>query len=333
MSEHQKDEGRLRPTAMVANVLFDDPVEDLLIDAREWVASKRARVEDDTIWFDVAGFGHMPVFDKDDPGSGPLYVQYMGADGSWAAVYAPCCWDVAEIERRLIRDVTGVDSEFTIDDYGPVASPRPVAPLASTAGASAKQADLEVGTKVRLRRDVERYPHFIAPAGATGTVVDIGDDTIFAVRMDERIPGAGTWDNEVHWPDGMYGNPADDLEVLPRRTMVARFDVTGFSEQQAHTFAGYVEAQAEGERKSGDDATNYPSAGSTEITFDPPFPAAGPTRTVLVHLNVEVPADAPASADDIADEVLALIDAMADPDRTPGLSSSTEVRAPLAEEV
>jgi hypothetical protein len=59
------------------------------------------------------------------------------------------------------------------------------------------------GSRVELVVDVDRYPHFVAPAGSTGTVVDHGDPQIvLAVRLDEPLAGAEEWDNEVHWLDG-----------------------------------------------------------------------------------------------------------------------------------
>ena len=73
---------------------------------------------------------------------------------------------------------------------------------------------LAPGTRVQLRHDVERYPHFIAPKGATGVVVDIGAPEVFAVRLDEPLLGAEDWDNEVHWYDG-DPSPEEYLETLP----------------------------------------------------------------------------------------------------------------------
>ena len=54
------------------------------------------------------------------------------------------------------------------------------------------------GTRLRLTCDVDRYPHFIAPAGSVGTVVDTSDGVV-SVRMDNTIAGAEDWDNEVVW--------------------------------------------------------------------------------------------------------------------------------------
>lgn len=79
---------------------------------------------------------------------------------------------------------------------------------------------LAAGTRVRLRHDVDRYPHFIAPAGALGTVVDIGDESILAVVLDDYLPGAQDWANEVHWSvdgddePGLIGSVEADLEVV-----------------------------------------------------------------------------------------------------------------------
>ena len=71
---------------------------------------------------------------------------------------------------------------------------------------------LAAGSRVELVVDVDRYPHFVAPAGATGTVVEHGDPGIvLAVRLDEPVAGAEDWDNEVHWLDG--DADLNDLDV------------------------------------------------------------------------------------------------------------------------
>ncbi len=82
---------------------------------------------------------------------------------------------------------------------------------------SAYQARLDAlpaeGTRVRLTRDVDRFPHFIAPKGAEGTVTSV-DEYALCVRLDETLPGAEDWDNEVHWypRDDMW--PNGDLETI-----------------------------------------------------------------------------------------------------------------------
>jgi hypothetical protein len=54
------------------------------------------------------------------------------------------------------------------------------------------------GTRHRLTRAVERFPHFVAPVGATGTITEADEDYV-CLRMDEHLPGAEEWDNEVVW--------------------------------------------------------------------------------------------------------------------------------------
>lgn len=62
-----------------------------------------------------------------------------------------------------------------------------------------------VGSRGRLRRNVDRFPHFVALAGATGTVTE-ATDSLIALRLDEVLPGAEEWDNEVCWT-------CDDIEA------------------------------------------------------------------------------------------------------------------------
>lgn len=71
----------------------------------------------------------------------------------------------------------------------------------------------EVAARVQLAHDVERYPHFIAPAGALGTVVG-HDNGMYSVRLDKPLAGAEDWDNEVHWYLDAGDNPMRDLVAL-----------------------------------------------------------------------------------------------------------------------
>jgi hypothetical protein len=75
-----------------------------------------------------------------------------------------------------------------------------------------------VGLRVRLRREVDRYPHFIAPKGATGTVTDIPHPDLgwgcIAVRLDQHLPGAETWDNEVLWDIDDHVRFSADVEAI-----------------------------------------------------------------------------------------------------------------------
>lgn len=78
---------------------------------------------------------------------------------------------------------------------------------------------IEEGQRVRLAREIERYPHYVAPAGAEGTVTK-NDKDLIAVRLDDQLEGAEEWDNEVQWYEGMYVNDnfrdvfQQDVEVL-----------------------------------------------------------------------------------------------------------------------
>ncbi len=61
--------------------------------------------------------------------------------------------------------------------------------------------------RVRLTRNVERFPHFIARAGMVGTVTEATEE-IVCIKMDEHLDGAEEWDNEVVWtPEDEYPGP------------------------------------------------------------------------------------------------------------------------------
>lgn len=68
-----------------------------------------------------------------------------------------------------------------------------------------------IGARVRLKFDVERYPHFIAKAGSTGIVVCADPDS-YSVRLTEPLPGAEEWNNQVIWTAD--DNPMDDVEAV-----------------------------------------------------------------------------------------------------------------------
>jgi hypothetical protein len=58
----------------------------------------------------------------------------------------------------------------------------------------------------------------------------------------------------------------------------------------------------------------------------------GRNRTILVHLNCEVPADFAGTADELADEIAGAIQVGTDPGHTP-LLCEAGVTIPMAEEV
>ncbi len=75
-----------------------------------------------------------------------------------------------------------------------------------------------VGERYRLSREVDRYPHFVAPQGAEGTVVE-GTEGCIALRMDTQIDGCAEWDNCIVWTvdEDCPENPPDNYFPLAAR--------------------------------------------------------------------------------------------------------------------
>lgn len=67
------------------------------------------------------------------------------------------------------------------------------------------------GEKVRLKRDVDRFPHFLAPTGLIGNVLQVTENRLI-VKMDQPLPGAEDWENCIHWEDRLEAIP--DLELV-----------------------------------------------------------------------------------------------------------------------
>ena len=101
-------------TGLVANVLFPEPNEELVAKTRDLLDAGGANRYGDHVFFNVDGY--LALHDEDDPDSGLLYATIVDYEGVAVTVYAPDTDDVAELERRLYRDVA---AEFTIDDHGP----------------------------------------------------------------------------------------------------------------------------------------------------------------------------------------------------------------------
>ncbi len=89
-------------------------------------------------------------------------------------------------------------------------------------GSDGMRSRLTVGTRVRLRKEIERFPHFMAPAGLTGRVVYHEHGEI-DVEMDAPLPGAEEWDNQIVWREDDYHyeclaafdmDLARDIEIL-----------------------------------------------------------------------------------------------------------------------
>lgn len=68
-----------------------------------------------------------------------------------------------------------------------------------------------IGSRWRLKRDIDRYPHFIAPKGAVGTVTDTYNSCI-SLKLDFQLAGAEGWDNEVVWAEDAVGRFPEDCE-------------------------------------------------------------------------------------------------------------------------
>jgi hypothetical protein len=86
------------------------------------------------------------------------------------------------------------------------------------------------------------------------------------------------------------------------RTLTVTFDVTGLSEAEVNALDGYVHAQSEG----GNDG-EYPAVSIVSSNVAPEFPEV-PKRTILVHLNVEVPVTDERNADEVGDFVLSALE-------------------------
>lgn len=69
-----------------------------------------------------------------------------------------------------------------------------------------------VGARVLFVDQLDRYPFFTVPAGATGVVTN-SDDDYYAVKVDQPIAGAEEFDNEVIWSLGDDEEPATDLRL------------------------------------------------------------------------------------------------------------------------
>jgi len=74
-------------------------------------------------------------------------------------------------------------------------------------------------TRVELKQDVERYPHFIAKKGMKGTVIRNDDDEI-AVKLDEKLIGSEEWDNCVVWYKQDFNTGGDFSEEVSNDLMV-----------------------------------------------------------------------------------------------------------------
>lgn len=87
-----------------------------------------------------------------------------------------------------------------------------------------------IGKRVRLKRDVERYPDFVAFQGMEG-VIQNATSRKRVVKMDEKLDGAQAWNNCVIWDSSSSMENLidfyDDVEVLDDEPFfpVEKFDL------------------------------------------------------------------------------------------------------------
>lgn len=75
-----------------------------------------------------------------------------------------------------------------------------------------------VGRRVRLVRDIERYPHFVVPKGRTGRIVHVEGSHSLTIQMDKFFKGGKPWDYQLdldHFEDMATHDFSADLEVIP----------------------------------------------------------------------------------------------------------------------
>jgi len=66
-----------------------------------------------------------------------------------------------------------------------------------------------VGERIYLKRAVERFPHFVAPAGALGKVTECREDH-FEVHLEAL-------NQDVMWTNDQLALVTDDVGVIPAR--------------------------------------------------------------------------------------------------------------------
>lgn len=65
--------------------------------------------------------------------------------------------------------------------------------------ASAKEHTLpELGLRVVLTMDVDRFPDALVRKGATGTV-ELSQEGMIEIKLDDEHPGLAAWDNCLQW--------------------------------------------------------------------------------------------------------------------------------------
>ena len=124
-----------------------------------------------------------------------------------------------------------------------------------------------IGARFQLNRPVERFPHFRAQAGAAGTVVDASSNAI-SLHMDDYLPGAEDWDNEIVWTqDDDYDETG--IRRVPSTVSAFSRDVVPASEPLIPTDAQTpAQANAQHFERWPDEGSYLLPAGATETDAD-----------------------------------------------------------------
>ena len=82
-----------------------------------------------------------------------------------------------------------------------------------TGGGDARREDKM--QRIQLKRDVERFPHFVARRGLFGTVIlNEYPFGCLVIKMDKPIEGAEEWDNCIIWNPDFEGSYSNDVKFL-----------------------------------------------------------------------------------------------------------------------
>lgn len=70
--------------------------------------------------------------------------------------------------------------------------------------------------RIRLKRAVDRFPHFLAEEGLVGTLVDF-DQEYASIKMDHPLENAEEWDNCICYyavNGDLFEQVSEDVETL-----------------------------------------------------------------------------------------------------------------------
>ena len=122
-----------------------------------------------------------------------------------------------ELDTRISSYCTPVDIERGTYDRTKVCGPDEEAAIAEVEEVLMEihkhlYGAVPAGTRVRIKEDVELYPHGIFKAGLTGTVQKIfldyvDEGPVASIQLDQHFPELDEWDNEIHLLADPYHGP------------------------------------------------------------------------------------------------------------------------------